>query len=289
MAADGIDMSQVVPVNDPGGSPAQGTGQGQDPQPVSDSSAGTSNTVETPAGGPPDTIPYSRFSEVNSRLQELRPYEALVSMGIDPDSAVRLASFEQAYMQDPVGTLASLIDQQTDLPDARKTALKELLTPSGSQDGARTPDDGDGEPVPELPAEAKEAVAYVAELKREREQADTQRRLDHMLDHWQRQDEQDGVQVTSRQRLLYIQSVAGSDVQFQSLEDMSDAARNLFLQDRDANLGSVVQHRGTGTPRAVPSGGLPPMPPIVPKSMKEARKLIEADIAAGRLPDLSPE
>jgi len=289
MAADGVDLSDTVPVNDPAGSPAQGTGGEPIPQQQPTTpSAGTINTDGQPNAGAPDTIPYSRFQEVNSRLQTLRPYETLMQMGIEPDSAVRLASFEQAYIQDPVGTLSAMVDQQ-DLPDAQKTALKALL--HSQQDAALTDDQGDDGDTPKLPDEVMEAVTWVREQRQERESADVQDRLDLMVRHWQQQDEQDGVKgTTERQRLLYIQQAAGSGTQFQTLEQLAEAARTSFLEDRDSNLGSAVtQTRGTGGPLAVPSGGLPPTEPVVPKSMKEARALIQADIAAGRFPDLQPE
>jgi hypothetical protein len=285
MRADGVDLSQSVPVNDPG-SLAQGTEQESTTTQASTPSAETLNTDVGATGGPPNTIPYSRFAEVNTRLQVLRPWEQVAAMGIEPDSAVRLASFEQAYMQDPAGTISAMIDQQ-DLPETQKTALKALLSQS---DGALETESSD-ETVAKLPAEVMEAVGYVRELRDREQQADTNSRLDHMVRHWAQQDEQDGLSgVTERQRLLYIQSVAGSDQRFQTLEDMTDAARAQFLLDRDANLGSVVsQARGAGGPLAVPSGGLPPTQPVVPRTMAEARKLIEADIQAGRLPDLMPE
>jgi len=287
MADDGVDLSQNVPVND-GGSPAQGTGG--EPAPTQQQTtppAGAINTDGQQQGGAPDTIPYSRFQEVNSRLQTLRPYETLMQMGIEPDSAVRLASFEQAYIQDPIGTLNAMVDQQ-DLPDAQKTALKALL--STQQDGALS-DDTDDSGTPKLPDEVMEAVNWVREQRQERQDTDVQNRLDLMVRHWQAADEQDGVKgTTERQRLLYIQQTAGSGQQFTTLEEMSDAARATFLEDRDSNLGSAVtQTRGTGGPLAVPSGGLPPTQPILPKNMKEARAMIEADIAAGRFPDLQPE
>ena len=288
MADDGVDLSQNVPVNDSGGSPAQGTGG--EPAPTQQQTtppAGAINTDGQQQGSAPDTIPYSRFQEVNSRLQTLRPYETLMQMGIEPDSAVRLASFEQAYIQDPIGTLNAMVDQQ-DLPDAQKTALKALL--STQQDGALS-DDTDDSGTPKLPDEVMEAVNWVREQRQERQDTDVQNRLDLMVRHWQAADEQDGVKgTTERQRLLYIQQTAGSGQSFTTLEEMSDAARATFLEDRDSNLGSAVtQTRGTGGPLAVPSGGLPPTQPILPKNMKEARAMIEADIAAGRFPDLQPE
>lgn len=289
MADDGVDLSQSVPVNDPNGSPAQGTGGDPTPTPTPTTPpAAVSNTDGQPTGSAPDTIPYSRFQEVNSRLQTLRPYETLSQMGIDPDSAVRLVSFEQAYISDPIGTLNAMIDQQ-DLPDAQKTALKALL--QTQQDAALSDGSDADSDTQKLPSEVMEAVSWVREQRQSAQDADVQNRLDLMTRHWQAADEQDGVKgTTERQRLLYIQSVAGSGQQFQTLEQMAEAARASFLEDRDSNLGSAVtQTRGTGGPLAVPSGGLPPTSPITPKSMKEARAMIQADIDAGRFPDLQPE
>src|SRR5215471_16617242 len=189
MAADGVDLSQPVPVNDPRGSSAEGTGG--EPTPVTNptiSSAGTSNT-DGQTGQTPDTIPYSRFTEVNSRLQAMRPWEQIAAqyatMGIEPDSAVRLASFEQAYIQDPVGTLSAMIDQQ-DLPDAQKTALKALL--SSQQDGALSTEPSDDSQAPKLPDEVMEAVGWVREQRQAANDADIQSRLDFLVRHWRPRD-----------------------------------------------------------------------------------------------------
>jgi hypothetical protein len=278
MQEDGIEMSSSV---DMGGTPAEGIveSQGQTAPP-----AGESNTDTR---GTPDAIPYSRFQEVNSQLQQLRPYQELQTLGIEPDSAVRLANFEQAYMQDPRGTLAAMIDQQ-DLPESQKTALKTLLASQVAADAAGADGaDEDGETT-RLPAEVTEAVGYIRELRDKEAERDSQQRLDHVVGHWQQLDEKDGVQASVRQRLIYVQSAAGSGRQFQTLEELSEAARAMWLEDRDANLGAAVQRRASGTPFAIPSGGIPPTEPLPPpKNMSEARKRIQADIAAGRLPDLS--
>jgi|SRR5215471_7782353 len=286
MRQDGIDTS-ATPDEAFAGSSAEGTGGDQAGTQQNQSSAGTSNTVDSDRGTPPDTIPYSRFTEVNSRLQALREYEQLEQMGISSDSAMRLANFERAYLEDPKGTIAALVDQQ-DLPDAQKTALKALLTQQQSQQDGALEGDQDGKP-PELTPELKEVVDWVRDRRTADENAESQTRLDHVVSHWRQLDERDGIKTTERQRLLYVQSVAGSGTQFQTLEQLAEAARTLYLEDRDDNLGSAVIRRGTGAPLAVPPGGVPgtqPMPP--PRSMKEARQRIQEDIAAGLLPDLSP-
>lgn len=286
MRADGVDVSQT-PDAAMGGAPASGTGEPVTPQAQAAPPAGAQNTDTQPGGGEPGPIPYSRFAEVNTQLQGYRErYGVLEQYGIEPDSAVRLASFEAAYMEDPTGTIASMVDQ-LDLPDSRKGALKELLTSQAVQAG---PDPTVGAAgALELPPEVKEAVEYVRQRREADVQAESNARLNIVVDHWKAQDEQDGVKFSDRQRLQYV-STAAAQGGFQTLEQLSEAARAMALDDRDTMLGAAVsaQRPRTGTPLAVPAGGVPPTLPIAPKSMAEARKLIEADIAAGRLPDLAP-
>jgi hypothetical protein len=208
--------------------------------------------------------------------------------GIEPDSAVRLASFEAAYMQDPTGTISSLVDQ-LDLPDSQKGAVKALLAQRVENAVAQETPTSDGASSPaELPAEVKEVVSWVQEQRATQAQNESQARLDHVVGHWRSLDQQDGVQVPERQRLMYIQTTAAAGG-FQTLEELAERARDAWFEDRDANVGGVIQRSRTGSPLAVPSGGVPPTQPVVPKTMDEARKLIQADIDAGRLPDLRGE
>jgi len=206
--------------------------------------------------------------------------------GIEPDSAVRLASFEAAYMQDPSGTISSMVDQ-LDLPDSQKSAVKALLT-NESAVAQMTPADDGQTPPAELSAEVKEVVDWVRERRETEAQTESQQRLDHVVGHWRSLDQNDGIQVPERQRLMYIQTTAAAGG-FQTLEELAERARDAWLEDRDANVGGVIQRTRTGSPLAVPSGGVPPATPVVPRTMEEARKLINADIAAGRIPDLRGE
>lgn len=287
MRRDGIDTTATVDdAMNNAGSSAEGAGGNQVTPP--DPTAGSSNTD----GGTPDTIPYSRFQEVNSRYQQLREYERLQQAGISPDSAARLAAFEQGYMANPTGTIESMIDQQ-DLPDERKAALKALLREQSgsSRDSALEGENGEDQVVAALSPEDRELLDWARERRVREHNDDNQQRIDLMLTRWRQRDEAEGVTgTTERQRLQYISTAAGSPTTFQTLEEMSDAARTMYLEDRDANLGGVVRNRGDGGgPLAVPSGGLPGTAPVVPKNMAEARKLVLADIAAGRLPDLKPQ
>ena len=247
--------------------------------------AGAENT-DARTGGPPETIPYSRFQEVNSRYQALKGYEDLAQYGIEPDSAVRLANFEAAYVQDPKGVISSMIDSQQDLSDEQKAVMRQLLTEearAGAQDV-----DGEGEGPAAIPPEVAQRLAQVDQIMQEREEADRQARLDIVVRHWDGLDKQDGVDVPERTKLVWISSAAAAGG-FETLEQLAEAARSSYFEDRDHTLGSAVQSRGTGTPRTVPGSAAAPSPPEEFHSFSDANKQILADIKAGRLPGIEQE
>jgi hypothetical protein len=265
-----------------GAAPGSGTGgEGEGDR----SSAGTSNTDRS---DPPQTVPYSRFAEVNDRLRDLRPYERLAELGIEPEAAERLANFEAAYTQDPRGTITHVVDSIADLPDATKAAVKALLMQeAGLSDGdGASRAEGDGEEGSQSTAEMREVVEFVRNEKSAREQADRDARLDVVVNHWVAQDNEDGVKTSNKTRLTYIQAAAARGEGFQTLEELADVARKDWLEERDAQLGATIQTGRTGSPLRVPARGAVPSPEIVPKTMDEARKAIMADIQAGRLPGI---
>lgn len=247
--------------------------------------AGAENT-DTSRGGPPETIPYSRFQEVNSRYQDLRGYEQLAEYGIEPDSAVRLASFEAAYIEDPKGIINTLIESQQDLSDETKAAMRELLQAHARAGAQGDDDEGEGEAA--IPPEVAERLAYVDQLRQRDLEAESQQRLDLVVRHWDGLDEQDGLDVPERTKLVWISAAAGRGG-YETLEELAEAARVSYLEDRDHSLGSVVQSRGTGAPRTVPGSGAAPSPPEEFKDFGAANKQILADIKAGRLPGIEQE
>jgi hypothetical protein len=257
-----------------------GTGSGGNP----DAPAGAENTDNRQ--GPPETIPYSRFAEVNGRLNELKQYEELAQYGIEADSALRLANFEAAYVQDPRGTIASLIEDQQDLTDDQKTVMRQLLTDS-ARAGAQGSEDEDKDGAT-IPPEVAQRLAQVDQIMQERAEADSQQRLDLIVRHWDGLDEKDGLDVPERTKLVWISSAAAGGG-YQTLEQLAEAARVAYLEDRDHSLGSVVQSRGTGTPRTVPGSAAAPSPPEEFKDFGAANKQILADIKAGRLPGIEQE
>lgn len=243
----------------------------------------------TDRGGPPEAIPYARFQEVNSRYTELRPYEQLAELGIEPDSAVRLANFEAAYMADPGAVIADLIEHQQDLPAETRAAIKTLL----ARDAAATPgkgaqgDEGTGDDV-QLPPDVAEKLKYIDTIRARDEEADRQQRLDVVVRHWDGKDKEDGIEVPERTKLVWIQAAAGRGG-YETLEQLSDAARAAYFEDRDHTLGSVVRPSGNGAPRTVPGSGAAPSEATTFKDFGAANKQILADIAAGRLPSLTME
>jgi len=256
---------------------------------------GNDGTPDAPAGaenadnrqGPPETIPYSRFQEVNSRYNELKQYEQLAEYGIEPDSAVRLASFEAAYVEDPKGIISTLIDSQQDLSDEQKSVMKSLLTESARAGAQGDEDEGTGEAA--IPPEVAERLAYVDELRQRAEEADRQQRLDVVVRHWDDLDKQDGIDIPERTKLVWISAAAGAGASFETLEQLAESARASYFEDRDHSLGSVVQSRDAGTPRTVPGGAAAPSPPEEFKDFGAANKQILADIKAGRLPGIEQE
>jgi hypothetical protein len=284
MREDGVDLANT-PEGEFGNderTPAPGTGE----EGRSRSPAEAQNTDRQNEPGP---IPYSRFQEVNAERTALKErWGVLDEYGIEPDSAVRLTQFERAYQADPTGVLASMIDNLTDLPDSRKAALKELLSSQSNQTKrAGEGEDEGNEDNRSLPPEVKEALDYVRRSQERDRQAESNARLDVVLSHWKSLDEKDNIKFSDRQKLQYVQTASAMGGH-KTLQDLSEAARKMALEDRDELLGGAIQRPRTERPSTVSGGGVLRSDAIVPKTMPEARKLIEADIAAGRFPDLSP-
>lgn len=261
---------------DPDAAAAPGTGNGDVPD-----APAAADTPDSQRQGPPESIPYSRFQEVNTKYQELKAYEQLAELGIEPDSAVRLASFESSYVSDPKGTIGFLIDSQQDLSEEHKAALKALLSteaPAGAQG-----DDLEAGDRTALPPDVQERLAYIDELRArdQREASDAQ--LQHVVRHWGDLDKQDDLEIPDRTKLVYIQAVAGRGG-FETLEQLAEAARGMYLEDRDVQLRGAVQSRDTGTSRTVPGGAAVSSPPEKFADFGAANKQIMADIRAGRLP-----
>lgn len=270
-----------------GAGAAPGTDGGTPPAP-STPSAGTSNTD---AGGPPETIPYARFKEVNDSYQQLKGFEELAQYGYDPDSLGRLAAFEAQYMTDPVGTWMSL-SKDLDLPQEVKDALEAHLSgDQASTDPSPTsgaaPESGNA-PTASLPPEVQETLRWVEERRRQEAEAAQANTVDEVLNsikgHWDALDQADGINTPENVKYTFI-SAAAARGGFKTPQEVAEAARSELLAYRDQELGAVVQGSSrSGSPLAVP-GGVPAAPtPQKFGGLRDASRQAIADLQAGRIP-----
>lgn len=246
-------------------------------------------TTPDSAGGPPESIPYARFKEVNDQYVALKPYEELQQYGYDPDSLGRLAAFEAQYMTDPVGTWLAL-SSDLDLPQEVRTALDAVghapATPPAQGD---IPDDeGQKSPLSGLPADVQETLQWAKQKQAEEaqaaEHAQTEAVLSATTSHWDKLDEADSLKTPDNIKLTFI-SAAAARGGFDTAEQLAEAARADLLAYRDAELGSAVSgSRRPGTPLAVPGSAPGASEPVRFADLREASKAAAADMQAGRLP-----
>lgn len=259
-------------------------------QPPQAPPAAEPSTTETgPGSGPPESIPYARFKEVNDRLASLKDYETLQQYGYDPDSLGRLAAFEAQYARDPIGVMKSMVDN-LDLPDQTREAIKQ------SFDSVETPVPGSAEGEPsnqapkpaELPPEVQERLKYVDQLRERDAQAERDRQLDAVVAAWDRLDAQANLKSPSEMaKLTAISGVLSSGQTFGSADELAQAARQIFVDYRTDVLGDAVQGtRQAGSPPALP--GSPPVAasPVKFKDFSDASKAAKAAIERGELPPL---
>jgi hypothetical protein len=276
--------SSVSPAQEPGGVPGNA---GAVPP-----SAGTSNTDTGTQGGPPDSIPYSRFKEVNDRLAGLRGFEELSQYGYDADSLRRLASFEQQYQADPIGVWKSMA-VNLDLPQEVLDVVNAFQgADTGTPQQAEVTADGRGRPGSALSAEDRARLEYVDQMKARDESTAREQVLDRVVAAWDDMDRQDGVRTSRRTQLTWIAAMAGGQQNggqaYRTVEDLASAARSARMEERDLDLGAAVLsgNANRGAPPALP-GSLPtPASPIRFGSLREASQAAEADILAGRLSPL---
>jgi hypothetical protein len=252
-------------------------------------SAGTSNTDPAPTGGTtPETIPYSRFKEVNDRLSELKGFETLAGYGYDSDSLGRLAAFEATYQADPNGTWKAMADN-LDLPQELRDALEAHLGEGAAPGTAETQPSAEASPSTDLPPEVVERLAYVDQLKAEREQEQNNAQLDRVLAVWDELDKQDRVETPRMIKLMAIQATAGSSSGLNTVDDLAKAARTSINEFRGAVLGSAVQGTGIrGSSPALPGSAPAATPPVsFGGDIKAASKAALEAINRGELPGLT--
>lgn len=291
MAADGIGPDGQVsgtgaerPAQEPGGVPGN-TGANVPPP------AGAINTDTGTQGGPPDSIPYARFKEVNDRLAGLRGYEELSQYGYDADSLRRLASFEQQYQADPIGVWRSMA-VNLDLPQEIMDTVNRYADAGSSQQAEGQTNSPDPN-APAVPADVQKRLDYVDQMMQRDEQQQREAALDRVVAAWDEMDNRDGVTTPKRTQLTYIAAMASrtSDGRavYSTVEGLAQAARSARMEDRDTDLGALVQpgNANRGAPPVLP-GSLPtPAGPVKFGNLREASQAAEADLLAGTLSPLT--
>lgn len=240
-----------------------------------------SRDVKTDTGSPPESIPYARFKEVNDQLRDLKGFSSVAEAGYDPDSVGRLIAFEQAYGEDPTGTVSSVIESM-DLPDTTKQAIMGLL---GNGEPAQATDTDD-----DVPDEPPEWAKPIIEDHESRQKAEENRYYQNLLqtgiNHWKTLDEKDGIATPDRIILRQIRASV-DDGGFATVEELAESARSELMGYREETLGSALSARRAG-PRSVPGSGVPASEPVRFDSIKEATKAAEAAISRGELPPIQP-
>jgi hypothetical protein len=232
--------------------------------------------------GRPESIPYARFKEVNDQLRELKGFASVAEAGYDSDSVSRLIAFEQAYGEDPTGTVSSVIESM-DLPDTTKQAIMGLL---GNGEPAQTDDTDDNEPD-EPPEWAKPIIEDHASRQKAEEDKFYNDLLTAGINHWKTLDEKDGIDTPDRIILRQIRASV-DDGEFSTIEELAESARSELMGYREETLGSALSARRAG-PRSVPGSGVPTSEPVKFDSLKEATKAAELAIQRGELPPIQPQ
>lgn len=253
-------------------------------------SAGTQNTDTSGEG--PGPIPYARFKEVNDQLAALRGYSELAQYGYDPDSLGRLAAFEAQYIRDPKGTIGQLVDGLEDLPPESRSAIMQYLGADDTSVASGPGASSEGEPETSygLSREDKELLQWAREQRTQqaadKELADSNARLDVVVNAWKAMDSREGVKTPPDHRVLTFISAAAARGGFQTLEQLAGMARGDWLGERERVLQEAYQgSRGNGTPpSALPGSSAVSAPPQRARSLSEASKLALAAMERGELP-----
>jgi len=267
-------------------------GTGETPAPAATPPAGALNT-DNGGGGTPDTIPYSRFKEVNDQLAELRGYAPLNELGWDADSLRQLAAFEAQYSQDPLRVLAELVDGRPDLPDDAKEAIKEHLNASATTPppAGVKPNESSGD-ADEPPAWAKPLLEDYTSRQQSGEEAERAEKLETIMQLWTDKDKEDQLKPTPERTMLA--HIAMNAPHFSTLEEIAEPSRKDFMATREHVLGgALTTSRDTltaGSPRPVPGGaGVLPTNVPKPKTLAESSALVRAALQAGTIPAIGGE
>jgi hypothetical protein len=282
-----------------GAPPAPGTGETPDVDPAT--SAATETTEAQ--GTPPGPIPYARFKEVNDARRELedriQPYEVLTDVGYGADELQRLVAWEQEYTQDPVGTWLRQAGEIDDLPSEVKAAIEQYS--AGSTQGNSPADGGPPPAGPDISVaddELAEPPEWAQPLLQEREARIAQEQeqavshfYDAIVEAWKELDVQQGLVDDQGNSLTPAPAmhafIASASVSAGSAQELLRNAREGYLSSREVILQTglkVPGQDGQTVPRSVPGGGggsaTGATPPPRPRTLREATRMAQADLAA---------
>lgn len=259
------------------GAPVPGTGTQTDTAQTAAPPAEAQNTdTGEQAGGPPDSVPYSRFKEVNDQL---RGFKELEAFGYDADSLRQLATWGAQFDQNPVDSWMAVANELGDdlPPDIRDAVMAHLGTQEQTAQPQQTNEDGSE------PAWAQELKQRLDTRDAADEQAARAQMLDSLVSQWKAADQKDGIPTISDEKIYTY--ISGNAPGATSEEELFGLARKEFLDTREFILqGSVVKPGDTRAPVTVPGSGAPvnETPPR-PKTLAEATAAALADVSAGTL------
>ena len=280
-AQQGVDLNQpagdVAGGGEQGGAPAPGTGTQPDTTPQATPPAEAQNTdTGVPSGGPPDSVPYSRFKEVNDQL---RGFKELETLGYDADSLRQLAVWGAQFDQNPVDSWLSVAKELGD--DLPPEVLEAVTAHVEGQAMVAQPQQAD--PDSEPPPWAQKLTERLDARDAADEQAARAQMLDSIVGKWKEADTRDGIASIPDEKIYtYISSNAP---QATNEDELLSLARQEFLDTREFILqGSVVKPGDSRAPVTVPGSGAPVTEaPPRPKTLAEASAAALADEKAGAL------
>lgn len=234
-------------------------------------------SAETENTDSPQTVPYSRFKEVNDQYKEFKTFSD--DTGYDLDDLRQLTEFEDRFAADPSGTWVALARQLGDqLPEPLRNALAELEN-SGEPAQKSPPEDSSAEEEP--PVWAKPLLEDYETRQTERQEQQFQDVLDGIVEQWNEQDQEEkliddeGRSVfTDKQKLTYITAHLRKGV---SADKVLESARTEAKDFRENMLrGSVVRPpaapKSTGNTRGATAGTKPEPPKTLLEASRMARQ-----------------
>jgi hypothetical protein len=242
-------------------------GTGETPATPPGQSAGTENTDTGQGGGPPETVPYSRFKEVNDELKGIRdPLKPALEIGYTPDDLLRLAEWEQEFSQNPAGSWIELAKGLKDLPEPVKEAIKSLEGTSGDEgSGTKTPEPTQSD---EPPTWAKPLIDDYQTRQQRDQQAQREAAVNQLVAQWKALDAQ--AKIKSPKDELILTMIAGN-TGLGDPKKILETARAELYGYREESLEGVVVPKGKEPPTPVPGGAPPVQEGGAPKTFAEAK------------------